>query len=343
MFTPNEIRRIAFTKATVGGYKQTDVDEFLEEVADLVDGLQREKDSLVKKLGVLADKIEEYREEEDSIRTALVSAQQLGDKIVRESRAESEKMLTGAKAEAEELLAKARAEAERISSEAKAAAERETTAAKAAAEKTIANADAEANNIIGQIRKDAVDQERYLESLKKEVTLFKSNLLAIYKSHIEIINQLPEAELEREKRAEAPVRQAEAKPEQVETPPAGPEESREAAPIAEPVKVTENKQYVAIQTEPSPQAEPQPDAIPVLDEQIRFDGMFSKKPEDVISYEAEEETPAPPAYQRSYFQGGFKNNLNGEKPPIKFGEDYSIEDDEEEEEAHAGFFKRRKK
>ena len=342
MFTPNEIRRIAFTKTAVGGYKQTDVDEFLEEVADLLEGLQREKDSLVKKLGVLADKIEEYREEEDSIRTALVSAQQLGDKIVRESKAESETTLLEAKAEAEAALSKARVEAEKLTAEAKASAEQEITAAKAAAEKTVAAANAEADRIIGQVKKDAVEQEKYLESLKKEVTLFKSNLLAIYKSHIEMINQLPETELEPQEKSEAPAPQAEAKPELEEAPAAEAPQNREAAPIAEPVKVTESKQYVAIQTEPAPQEEPQPDAIPVLDEQIRFDGMFSKKPEDVISYEAEEEKSEAPAYQRSYFQGGFKNNLNSEKPPIKFGEDYSIEDDEEEE-TQTGFFKRRKK
>ena len=38
----------------------------------------------MKKLEILADKLVEYRNDEDNIRTALLSAQKLGDTVVRE-------------------------------------------------------------------------------------------------------------------------------------------------------------------------------------------------------------------------------------------------------------------
>ena len=84
MLTAEEILNVGFTKS-LGGYKTTEVDMFIEKCADTVTILNREKAELTKKLEVLADKLVEYRNEEDSIRTALLSAQRLGDTVVREA------------------------------------------------------------------------------------------------------------------------------------------------------------------------------------------------------------------------------------------------------------------
>ena len=56
MYTPEEIRNIEFTK-TLGGYKTAEVDPFIDNCADTVEALMREKDELTKKLEVLADKL----------------------------------------------------------------------------------------------------------------------------------------------------------------------------------------------------------------------------------------------------------------------------------------------
>ena len=84
MYTPEEIRNIEFTKS-LGGYRTSEVDPFIDKCADTVEALMQEKAELTKKLEVLADKLVEYRNEEDSIRTALLSAQRLGDTVVREA------------------------------------------------------------------------------------------------------------------------------------------------------------------------------------------------------------------------------------------------------------------
>lgn len=66
MLTPDDIRNITFTK-TMGGYKTVEVDTFIDQCADTVAALEKEKAELSKKLEVLADKLVEYRNEEDSI------------------------------------------------------------------------------------------------------------------------------------------------------------------------------------------------------------------------------------------------------------------------------------
>ena len=91
MLTVEDISNVEFTK-TLGGYKTSEVDNFLDQCADTVSALNKEITALNKKLEVLADKVVEYREkldayqkEEDSIKTALVAAQRMGDNVVREA------------------------------------------------------------------------------------------------------------------------------------------------------------------------------------------------------------------------------------------------------------------
>ena len=60
MLTINDIKEKKFEKSAFG-YKMEDVENFLNEVIDLVVELQEEKADTQKKLLVLAEKIEEYR------------------------------------------------------------------------------------------------------------------------------------------------------------------------------------------------------------------------------------------------------------------------------------------
>lgn len=107
MLTPDDIRNITFTK-TMGGYKTVEVDTFIDQCADTVAALEKEKAELSKKLEVLADKLVEYRNEEDSIRTALLSAQRLGDTVVREANHKAGLILDDANIKAEKIVETAR-------------------------------------------------------------------------------------------------------------------------------------------------------------------------------------------------------------------------------------------
>lgn len=114
--TPADIANKRFEKG-VTGYKVDDVNSYLEKVSFFVEDILGERDDLVQKLEVLAEKIEEYREDEDSLRAAIIGAQKLGDSVIKES-----------KHKAEMIVAEARKEAENIRSSANARIEAETFA-----------------------------------------------------------------------------------------------------------------------------------------------------------------------------------------------------------------------
>lgn len=103
MMTPDSIANKRFDKA-MGGYRQDEVDAFLEQIANEFRALQAEKDDLERKVEVLANKIEEYREDEDSLRSALIGAQKLGDSVIRESKSKAETILLDAKVEAAKIV-----------------------------------------------------------------------------------------------------------------------------------------------------------------------------------------------------------------------------------------------
>ena len=88
----------------MGGYKQDEVEIFLQQVAAEYAKLLAEKEELEQKIEVLADKVEQYREDEDSLRSALIGAQKLGDSVIRESKAKADYIVREAKDKADRIL-----------------------------------------------------------------------------------------------------------------------------------------------------------------------------------------------------------------------------------------------
>ena len=116
MLTPNDISNKKFEKSAFG-YKPEDVDTFLESVVSSYAKLYEEKEAVEEKLEVLAEKLEEYRSNEDSLRTVLLGAQKLGDNIIRDSKAKAEVILADAEGQVKQVFS---------DSETKIATERET-------------------------------------------------------------------------------------------------------------------------------------------------------------------------------------------------------------------------
>ncbi len=102
MYTVDDIRNITFTK-TFGGYKTSEVDDFIDICADTVEQLHNDNEDLKKKMEILANKVVEYRNDEDSIRTALLSAQRLGDTVLREANHKAGLILEDAKIKADKI------------------------------------------------------------------------------------------------------------------------------------------------------------------------------------------------------------------------------------------------
>ncbi len=102
MFTPQQIEQISFNKATFGGYDMKDVDEFLEPLTEDYVTLYKENALLKSKMRVLVSKLEEYRQNEASMKDAIINAQKTCDKMVKEAEAKCTQILNDANAAAVE-------------------------------------------------------------------------------------------------------------------------------------------------------------------------------------------------------------------------------------------------
>ncbi len=96
MFTPQQIEQISFGKQTFNGYDMRDVDEFLEPLTEDYITLYKENALLKSKMRVLVGKLEEYRQNEASMKDAIVNAQKACDKMIKEAEAKCTQMLNDA-------------------------------------------------------------------------------------------------------------------------------------------------------------------------------------------------------------------------------------------------------
>lgn len=88
----------------MGGYKQDDVENFLRLIAEQTQELVKQKEEAEQKVATLTEKIEQYRDDEDSLRSALIGAQKLGDSVIRESKAKAEYILRDAKVKSDRMM-----------------------------------------------------------------------------------------------------------------------------------------------------------------------------------------------------------------------------------------------
>ena len=70
MIASDDVRRVTFDRA-MRGYRCEDVDDYLRQVADSIDSLAAENDDLQKKLVILAQRIDQYRADEDTLSTTM--------------------------------------------------------------------------------------------------------------------------------------------------------------------------------------------------------------------------------------------------------------------------------
>ena len=98
-----EIMEKKFEKSAFG-YRVDEVDDYLQELAAAIDKMAAEKAQLGHKLEILADKIQEYREDEDSMRAAILDARKLGASIVKEAQSQADVIVADANAQASKVI-----------------------------------------------------------------------------------------------------------------------------------------------------------------------------------------------------------------------------------------------
>lgn len=103
MITAQNIREMTFEKAVMGGYNMGSVDEFLDQMAADFAAMGKENAALKGKMRVLVEKIEEYRQTEDSMRLALLSAQKMSADIEAEARKKAESIVSAAQQKADAI------------------------------------------------------------------------------------------------------------------------------------------------------------------------------------------------------------------------------------------------
>ena len=96
MMTPQEVANCTFAKAVMGGYNMASVDDFLDKLTEDYAALYKENAALKSKLKVVADKLEEYREVEDAMRSTLLTAQKMASSMVSEAEAKRDALIADA-------------------------------------------------------------------------------------------------------------------------------------------------------------------------------------------------------------------------------------------------------
>lgn len=117
MVVPEKFFEVEFNKAMAFGYRTEDVDEFVTKAIEIIKALQEENQELTEKMGVLAQSLEKYREDEESLRSALIGAQKLGDSILKDSRSKAEVILRDATTNADHIVEEAHARLDREKAE----------------------------------------------------------------------------------------------------------------------------------------------------------------------------------------------------------------------------------
>lgn len=162
MISASDIRDKRFEKAAFG-YKQEEIDDFLAIVTEEFDAIDAERDDLHSKIQILADKVREYRQDEDALKDALLGAQKQGHHVIAEANEKADAIIEQAEAKAKELIDEATVQHE---------------------------------NAMEKNRIEIEKEKQNLYEAQKQVTEFKKTLFDMYKSHLEMISAMPEIEID---------------------------------------------------------------------------------------------------------------------------------------------------
>lgn len=103
MISIEDAKNVEF-KNSVKGYKKEEVDKFIDDVVATLEQNKKEKIELVKKLDILAKRIEQYRKDEEDVRGALINAEKVKGSAVKQAEEKVNALLEEARAEAKRII-----------------------------------------------------------------------------------------------------------------------------------------------------------------------------------------------------------------------------------------------
>ena len=107
--TPLDIRKMVF-KVCLRGYDRQEVDQFLEELAQTVEMLNRDQTMLREKLTSVEQQLADLKKAEATLMNTLVTTQALADDLKHAAQRDAELIMKEAELKAGELLREAQAE-----------------------------------------------------------------------------------------------------------------------------------------------------------------------------------------------------------------------------------------
>lgn len=105
---PDDIVTKVFTKKIMGGVNASEVSDFLKSIAEDIEEHNKEKQALSDKLRDLKVFVQEYRDREEILKSTVLSAQRMADKIKQDAEKEARFVLEDARQKSDLLIADAR-------------------------------------------------------------------------------------------------------------------------------------------------------------------------------------------------------------------------------------------
>lgn len=116
MITPLEIQNKEF-KRGIRGYKEDEVDEFLDQIMIDYEKLYKENIELKEKIEAAHHQMDKYKDIEETLKNTLILAQNAADDVRANAHKKSELILQEAEAKAKDIINKAHQEVQEIRNE----------------------------------------------------------------------------------------------------------------------------------------------------------------------------------------------------------------------------------
>jgi len=178
MLTPQEVSSKTFTKAVMGGYTMSAVDDFLDVLTEDYTALYKENAALKSKIKMLAEKMEESQQSEASFRSLLLSAQKMAQEIIADAEAQREKIVGEAKAQQQALVGDAESVARRRIEELRA---------------EIAEAEEAAAQRKKEIAEEVAGEEYRLQLAQQSTREFMDLARAACRQQLDVLDQIEDA------------------------------------------------------------------------------------------------------------------------------------------------------
>lgn len=176
MLTPQDVRSVQFEK-NLRGYRTEEVDRFLDKVEEQLTQSENEAEALRKQIADLTaenqklrQEMKDYEADGDMLKSALINAQRMGENVIREANQKAEEILHRANLRGDDVIRDAN--------------------------ELLQKASDRADEIINEANEKKLAEEREYDRVRLEVTRFKSDVLNLYRSHVESLSRLPEFQKE---------------------------------------------------------------------------------------------------------------------------------------------------